>query len=227
MLKTVKQVREQFLPSEQRVILRLNSPAKVQDFLDSLEYTLGVDGEPYFSPRRVLAERTADCLEGAIFAAAALRFHGRRPMIFYISSVNDHDHVIALFKNKNHWGAISQSKYTGMGYREPIHRSLRELTLSYFESYFNFESEKTARGYSRPVDLSRFDDLNWMTTAGPVKFIEDYLNSISFTAMLTPGMIKGLRGVTPLMLEAGELLVRKKGVRNQAADHLKKALERG
>lgn len=222
MLKTTAEVRQEFSSAERRVLSRLASPAKIQDFVDGLRYTLGDRGEPYYSPRNVLLHKSGDCLDGAVFAAAALRFHGQKPLIFFISSVRDDDHVLALFKQGGYWGAISKSKYTGLGYREPIHRDLRELAVSYFESYFNFVSEKTERGYSRPVDLSRFDNLNWMTTDNKIKFIEEYLHTIRVNRMLTSQEAKKLRKVTPLMLEAGELWMRKKGVRDKAAAYLKK-----
>ena len=35
--------------------------------------------------------------------------------------------------------------------------------MSYFENYYNPEGEKTLRTYSRPVNLARFDRVEWMT----------------------------------------------------------------
>ncbi len=211
-----------FSPSECRILSRLNSPIKIQDFVDGLMYGIGDDEVRHFSPRRVLETKSADCFDGAIFGAAALRFHGYRPLISSISSVRDHDHVVALFKANGCWGAVSKSKYTGLGYREPIHRTLRELFISYFEQYFNFQGEKTARGYCLPVDLSRFDNRDWMTSDKPVSFIEDYLNEVSYKPILTGRMERGLRKVTPIDLEAGELWIRKNGLRDRAKNYLER-----
>ena len=194
-----------FSPSERRILSKLNSPRKIQDFLDNLDYTFGENGELYYSPRKVLSEKSADCLEGAVFAAAALRFHGNKPLVISTSSVRDDDHVFALFKNGGHWGAISKSKYTGLSYREPIHRNLRELMISYFEEYFNYDGEKTLRGYSRIVNLARFDKLDWMTTDRPISFIEDHLNEVPYYWILKNGAVRRLRRVTPIMLRSGEL----------------------
>ena len=196
-----------FSPKECRILSRLNTPKKIQDFLDKIDYNLEEKDETCFSPRKVLREKKANCIEGAIFAAAALRFHGYPPLIVDLTSVRDDDHLLAVFKQKGYWGAIAQSKYTGLRFREPIHRTIRELALSYFEGYFNFDGEKTLRGYSRPVNLARFDKLDWMTTEKDLWFIEDYLNEIPHKRLITYGMIRNLRKVVPLMKEAGELLM--------------------
>ncbi len=110
-----------------------------------------------WSPRRVLRERTAHCLEGAVFAAAALRVLGFPPLLLDLEAVQDTDHVVAVFRSRGHWGAIAKSNFSGLRYREPVHRSLRELVMSYFEGYINLRGDRTLRAYSRPVDLARFD----------------------------------------------------------------------
>ena len=69
--------------------------------------------------------------------------------------VEDEDHVIAVFRRSYLWGAIGSSKFTGLRYREPVYRTLRELAMSYFEQYFNLGGERTLRGYGRPVNLAR------------------------------------------------------------------------
>lgn len=197
-----------FSPSERRILSRLDSPHKIQDFLDRIDYNLEEGGETYFSPRLVMKERKANCFEGAIFAAAALRFHGYPPLIVDLASIRDDDHLLAVFKHNGLWGAIAKSKYTGLQFREPIHRTMRELALSYFEDYFNFSGEKTLRGYSNPVNLSRFDRIGWMTTENGLTCIEDYLNRISHARLMNNGMDKRLRKVTPLMKHAGETWIR-------------------
>ncbi len=117
-----------------------------------------------WSPRVVLRKRTAHCLEGAIFAAAALRVLGYPPLLLDLEADNDTDHVIAVFKVRGHWGSVAKSNFTGCRYREPIYRTLRELALSYFNIYFNLRGERTLRRYSRPVNLARFDAEEWTTS---------------------------------------------------------------
>lgn len=200
-----------FSKKECKILSKLKTPRKIQDYVDNLEYNLEEQGETCFSPRRVMREKKANCIEGAIFAAAALRFQGFPPLIVDLVSVRDDDHILAVFKIDGRWGSIAKSKYSGLMFREPIHKTIRELAISYFEGYFNFEGEKTLRGYSKPVNLSRFDKVNWMTTEEDMFFFEDYLGKIKHEKLLTRKMILNLRRVTPLMKEAGELWMIKRG----------------
>ena len=64
---------------------------------------------------------------------------------------------------RGYWGAVAKSNFSGLRYREPVYRTLRELVMSYFEHYYNLRREKTLRNYSRPVNLRRFDRIGWMT----------------------------------------------------------------
>jgi len=113
------------------------------------------------SPRRVLRDRTARCREGALFAAAALRVNGHPPLLLDLEAVRDDDHVLAVLRDRGHWGAVAKSNYAGLRYREPVYRTLRELVMSYFEHYYNLQGQKTLRRYSRPVDHARFDGVRW------------------------------------------------------------------
>ena len=154
-----------FTASELRTLRALKTPAGIQKFLDDLPYNLSYNAR---SPKEVLQDRVASCLEGGIFAAAALRIIGFPPLIFDLEAEQDTDHVIAIFKVRGHWGAVAKSNFTGCRYREPVYRTLRELAMSYFNIYFNLRGERTLRRYSRPVNLARFDDRNWMTTEKPI-----------------------------------------------------------
>jgi hypothetical protein len=181
-----------FTRSELRQLRALKTPAGIQRFLDDLPYNLSFTAR---SPKKVLRDRTASCLEGGIFGAAALRILGFPPLIFDLEAEQDTDHVVAIFKVGGHWGAVAKSNFTGCRYREPVYRSLRELAMSYFNIYFNLRGERTLRRYSRPVNLARFDHLNWMTTEKPIWFIAEYLCEISHNSLLTPAMEKNLTRV--------------------------------
>jgi len=178
-----------FTPSELRRLRALKTPAGIQKFLDDLPYNLSYTAR---SPGKVLHDRVASCLEGGIFAAAALRVLGFPPLIFDLEAEQDTDHVIAIFKVRGHWGAVAKSNFTGCRYREPVYRSLRELAMSYFNIYFNLRGERTLRRYSRPVNLARFDHLNWMTTEKPIWFIAEHLCDIPHISLLTLAMEKNL-----------------------------------
>jgi hypothetical protein len=153
--------REVWTARERRVLDRLDRPDKIQKFLDALPYNTQDDS---LSPRRVMRERRAHCFGGALMAAAALRYHGYGARIVDLVAVRDDDHLLAVFQRRGLWGAVGKSNFVGLRFREPIFRSVRELVLSYFESYFNTRGEKTLRRYSRPIDLTRFDHLGWLTT---------------------------------------------------------------
>src|SRR6202040_4205888 len=181
-----------FSRAELREFRALKTPFGVQRFLDELPYNLGYTAR---SPKHVLQERTASCLEGGIFAAAALRVLGFSPLIFDLEAEQDTDHIVAIFKMRGHWGAIAKSNFTGCRYREPVYRTLRELAMSYFNIYFNLRGERTLRRYSRPVNLARFDRLNWMTTEKPIWFIAEYLCEIPHIPLLTRAMEKSLTRV--------------------------------
>ena len=198
-----------FSPSEARVLSRLRTPIRIQRYLDSIDYNLGRREDACLSPRMVLRNGKANCIEGAIFAAAALRFHGHPPLVVDLTAVRDDDHVIAVFKRFGHWGAVAKSKYTGLRYREPIHRNIRELALSYFEDYFNPAGQKTLRSFSAPVDLSMFDYANWMTTEKSIFFMAEHLVGVKHRSLLTRGMVRNLGKVNPIQREAGELEMRR------------------
>lgn len=189
-----------FTPAELRQLRRLKNPYGIQRFLDSLPYHLA---DTAWSPRRVLREGTAHCLEGAIFAAAALRANGYPPLVIDLEAERDTDHVIAVYRKDGHWGAVAKSNYTGCRYREPVHRTLRELALSYFSGYFNLRREPSLRTFSRPVNLARFDYLEWMTTEKPLWFIVNYLFQIHHYRLLKPSMIRRLHRVDDRTFRAG------------------------
>ncbi len=195
-----------FTPSELRALRTLKTPAGIQQFLDDLPYNLSFTAR---SPRKVLHDRTASCLEGGIVAAAALRAIGFPPLIFDLEADQDTDHVVAIFKGRGHWGAVAKSNFTGCRYREPVYRSLRELAMSYFNVYFNLRWERTLRRYSRPVNLARFDHLSWMTTEKPIWFIAEHLCDIPHISLLTSTMEKNLTRVDPRTVKAEMLGHRK------------------
>jgi hypothetical protein len=184
---------------------RLSAPMRIQEYLDGLRYNTEADGETFRSPRRVLRDETANCIEGAVLAAAAFRVAGRPPLIMDLTAVHDEDHVIAVFRRGLHWGAIGTSKFTGLRFREPVYRTLRELAISYFEHYYNLKGERTLRGYGRPVNLARFDRLQWMTSEEDLWPIAEHLERIPHVALLTPAMARLLSPMDARLKAAGLL----------------------
>lgn len=194
-------------PEELRAFRRLDTPRKVQDFLDAVPMNFCKDGDTCMSPRRVLRERRAHCLEGAMLAAAAFRMHGRPPLVLDLEATDDdHDHVVALFRERGRWGAVSKTNHAVLRYREPVYRSVRELALSYFHEYFLDDGRKTLRRFSVPVDLSRFDRRGWMTAEDDLWDVERHLYRVRHEAILAPRQAATLRRADPVEIRAGKLV---------------------
>lgn len=181
-----------FSKKEIALIKKLNTPKKVQDFLNSLKMNFEPNGDECNSPLTVLRTRKAHCIEGAILAALILRYHGREALLLDLETTNnDFDHVVALFKEDGYWGAISKTNHAVLRYREPIYRDIRELVLSYFHEYFlNKNGKKTLRAYSDPINLNIFDKKNWVGTEKEVWFIPEYLVKVKHHNILTKEQIK-------------------------------------
>lgn len=186
--------------AELRKFRSMKTPHGIQRALDEMPYHLATSA---WSPRRVLREKTSHCYEGALFAAAALRVIGFPPLILDLEAEHDTDHVIAVYRVNDHWGAIAKSNYTGCRYREPVYRSLRELALSYFDTYFNLRAERTLRTFSRPVNMRRFDSQEWMTSEKPVWFVAEYLLTISHYRLITTAQATRLHRLDGRSFRAG------------------------
>ncbi|HAZ14743.1 MAG: hypothetical protein A2X86_10420 [Bdellovibrionales bacterium GWA2_49_15] len=189
-----------FTALELRRIRAFKTPYGIQKYLDEIPYHLA---NTAWSPRRVLREGTAHCLEGAIFAAAALRVLGHPPLIVDFEAHRDSDHVLAVFRQDGHWGALASSNYSGCRYREPVYRTLRELAMSYFDTYFNLARERSLRRYSRPVNLGRFDTYDWVTTENDLWLIAEHLCEIPHCNLLTRAQEKRLNRIDVRNFEAG------------------------
>ncbi len=201
--------RDPWTPAERAFLRTLRTPAAIQNHLDTIAYR--TEDEPA-CPRRVLAERRAHCLDGALLAAAALRLLGFDPMILGMWAVRDDGHVIAVFRKRGGWGAVAKSNFTGLRYREPVYRSVRELVMSYFEDYFNADMERTLRMHTSPLRLARFDRLGWETNDGAVEPIDAALKALPDHHLLTPAQARRLARVDPRSMMAGMLGTVKEGL---------------
>ncbi len=187
----------------------MKTPFQIQAFLDNIPYS---EDTFYRSPRQVMDDRKANCFDGAIFAAAVLRRQGYRPLIIDILAERDDDHLLSIYRKAGCWGAVAKSNFVGLRFREPVYRSLRELVMSYFESYYNVDAEKTLRGYTVTLDLTRFDQLNWMTNAEGLEQIADALDKIRKIYLMTPEMVDALNPVDSRSYQAGMLGVNEAGL---------------
>ncbi len=191
---------------ELKILKKLNSPKKIQDFLNKIPINFEEGGDTCKSPRTVLKENKAHCIEGAMLAALALRIHGKKPLVVDLTATaKDFDHVVCVFKRKGKWGAIGKTNHAVLRYREPIYRDIRELVMSFFHEYFDDNGKKNLRSYSLPVDLSKFDHLNWMISEKDVWEISDYLVKVKHFPILTRSQIARLRKADKIEIEAGKL----------------------
>jgi hypothetical protein len=140
--------------------LSLDTPFAIQEYLDSMPY---IAEERDRSPLNVMLEGQCHCLDGGFLAVLALWQIGFKPLLIDIvpDPGMDDDHVLALYQIDGRWGAVAKSNYVNLGFREPVYKNLRELAMTYFEHYVSVNQEKTLRGYTRPIDASRYTHLNW------------------------------------------------------------------
>ena len=166
-----------FSKSELVILKKFSTPIKIQNFLDKTPMNWEKRGETCFSPRRALREKKMHCLEGALFAAAALWVQGEKPLLFDLQTVGDDDHVVALYRKNGCWGAISKTNHAVLRFRDPVYKTLRELALSYFHEYFrNSDGKKTLDSYSaEPFDL-RAEGHKWLTAEEDLFYLADAVN---------------------------------------------------
>lgn len=183
---------------ETAILQRLATPRKIQDFLDRLPVNFEKNGDTHMSPRRVLLERKAHCVEGALLAAAALWLHGRPPLLLDLKTIElDDEHVVALFRERGCWGAISKTNHAVVRYRDPVYRTVRELAMSYYHEYFrDRDGLKTLASYSRPFDLRSLGDY-WVTTEEDLWEVDDLLNRTPHSRCVPRGSSRLVRRATP------------------------------
>jgi hypothetical protein len=201
---TMMEFIQHLTPSEQSEWESLNSPIAIQNFLDSLPY---VGEERNRSPLNVLRDRQCHCLDGGLLAALALSRLGFPPLLMDLvpEPGKDDDHVLAVYRINGFYGAIAKSNFVGLRFREPVYRSLRELAMSYFEVFYNINGEKTLRRYTRPLNLNRFQHLDWAVNEEHVTIVVDHFYSLKSIPLLTAESIALLSPVDRRSYEAGML----------------------
>lgn len=190
-------------PTERKIFSKLNSPKKIQDYLDTLPINFEIGKETYMSPRRVIQNQTAHCFEGALFACAALAYHGRKPLLLDLVTIDrDEDHVVALFAENGLWGAISKTNHPILRYRDPVYKSARELAMSYFHEYIMDDGTKSLRRFSAAFDLSRYSPLKWVTAEEELDWLVEALNVYKHLSVAPPSAIRKLRKASKLEVKA-------------------------
>lgn len=201
-----KKIRSILTPAERLILDRLHSPSRIQDFLEGIPSNFELQSETNYSSRSILTKGIAHCFEGAVFAAAALAYHGRRPLLMdFATAYDDEDHAVALFTERGLWGAISKTNHAVLLYRDPVYRSPRELAMSYFHEYYMRDGRKSLRAYSAPFDLSKFPPEKWITTTDSLDWLMKKIAASRYYDIAPASAIRKLRTATPLELEALKL----------------------
>lgn len=195
-----------FTKKEIMLMRELDTPAKIQDFLNSLKFNFEKRGETLKSPLFTLRKGNAHCFEGALLGAYILFLHGFTPYLMYLKSTkNDYDHVVAPFKVGGLWGALSKTNHSVLRYREPIYRNIRELAMSYFHEYFLDDGKKTLRQYSALLNLNNFKN-SWATSAKDLWNIDKKLDKIKHYDILPKTHLKKLRKADKVEIKAGKIV---------------------
>lgn len=189
-------------PDEVDLLNGLSSPLKIQAFLDSVRYPAG---ERNRSILNVIRDRQAHCLDGGLFAAAALNWLGYPALILDLlpEPGADDDHVLALFQVDGCWGALAKSNFVGLRMREPVYRSLRELVMSYFDGFYNVNGRLTLRGYTRPIRLASWHVPDWLLLDAGVDAIEKKLKKLSVISLISQAAAERLNPVDEVSYRHG------------------------
>ena len=146
--------------TERRLIARLNTPGKVQRYLNSLPYNIEPHGRATLrSFHGVLRHGCAHCLEAALFATVVLEQHGYPPLVLSFESADHLDHVIFVYQHRGRWGSVARSRDPGLHGRKPVFTTPRALALSYADPYVDYTGRVT--GYA-VVDVAKeMGDYDW------------------------------------------------------------------
>lgn len=194
-------------PAEHRTFARLDMPQKIQTFLDRIPANFCLNGDTAMSPRTMLKAKLAHCAEGAVFAAAALIYHGKPAWLVDMRArPTDQDHIITLFKVRGLWGAISKTNHAILRWRDPIYRNPRELMMSYAHEYTLASGQKSLLEYSRPISLTRFAPSRWVTLPEDLDWLLVELDTAPHIPLAPKRALRNLRRATPVELKAQSIL---------------------
>jgi len=193
--------------AELKILKKISTPIKIQDFLDKIPMNHEKNGETYYSPRRALRAKKMHCLEGALVAALALWLQGGKPLLFDLKCEGDDDHVVALFRQGGYWGAISKTNHSVLRFRDPVYKTLRELALSYFHEYFrDSDGKKVLISYSsKPFDLRVFGT-DWITAGNDLHHIASSIDSAPHKRIYPKKNRKYIRKADRIERRAGKII---------------------
>jgi hypothetical protein len=191
---------------EEKFLHRLNTPDKIQNYLDSIPFNFETEGETCMSPRRVMREKKAHCIEGAMVAAVALFLSGHKMLILNLKvEQGDYDHVVTLFNKNGYWGAISKTNHAVLRYRDPVYATVRELAMSYFNEYFLLgDGRKTMKGFSDVINLRKFGT-RWITQEGDLWNIAESIFDSKHTEVVPKVNANYIRSASEIEKESASI----------------------
>lgn len=200
-------LRKLLTPAEHKVFARLDTPQKIQTYLDRVPANYCLNGDTAMSPRTMIKANLAHCAEGAAFAAAALIYHGKPAWLVDMRALpTDQDHIITLFKVRGLWGAISKTNHAILRWRDPIYRTPRELMMSYAHEYCLSSGRKSLLEYSRPISLTRYAPHRWVTLPDDLDWLLVMLDDAPHIPIAPKSAMKKLRRATPVEIKAQSIL---------------------
>lgn len=194
-----------FTDKEVKFLKSLNTPSKVQDYLNSIPFNFEKNGvDTIKSPLRSLREKSIHCFEGALLGAYILSLNGHKPTLLHLKTTKDDlDHVITPFKQDGLWGALSKTNHNVLRFREPVYKNVRELVMSYFHEYFLNDGSKTLRSHSDPLDLNKIKK-GWEVSPTDLWSIDKALDRQKHHSIVPKSLIKSLRKADKIERDASK-----------------------
>ena len=186
-------------PDERRHFRKLNTPEKIQAYVDGLIYN---PTDHASSPRWVMITGEGHCFEGGLFAAAALEMIGHKPLMVDLIAEDDDHHVLTVYKTATGWGSIAKSNTTLLAGRHPFYKNVRELVMSYFDFYFNTKRKLSLYGYSDPINLNHYNEWNWKTSDDDLMDMGKSFNDLIHYELISLKKLKALPPVPKKLLDA-------------------------
>jgi hypothetical protein len=207
------------LSEEQRkLFLSLKTPVLIQNYLDSIPYRVDDDNCCALS---VFRDGMAHCLDGSLFAAAALHQMGFPPVVIQLLPENDDDHMLAIYKLNGRYGAVAKSNYVGLRSREAVYANIRELIMSYFNDFYRVDGQFSLRGYTLPLHLTPYDRFDWRCSDAGAQKIFERLHDMRKVHLLSNSVIDALNPINPISYHAGMSISNIDGVFNPETSHAK------
>ena len=193
-------------PAEHRAFARLDSPQKIQTYIEKLPPNFELKGETCMSPRSVLKTRAAHCAEAAVLAVAAFIYHGKPAWLIDMQALpSDQDHIVTVFKERGLWGAISKTNHAVLRWRDPIYRNVRELMMTYAHEYNLNGGKKSMVAYSKPFSLARYAPARWLITPDHLDWLMDAVDASPHQPVAPKHALRRRRRTTRVELKSQDV----------------------